>query len=66
MNMRKTAKKKNGFFDNPFFKNRDFGMETSQKITEKRRKAPGFSREDGQAVSRLRVSVGATQFPLAF
>ena len=29
----------------------------------KRRKAPGFSHGDGQAVSRLRVSVGATQFP---
>ena len=33
---------------------------------QKRRKAPGFSHGDGQAVSRLRVSVGATQFPLAF
>ena len=35
-------------------------------LIERRRKTPGFSHGDGQAVSRLRVSVGATQFPLAF
>ena len=35
-------------------------------LTEKRRKAPGFSHGDEQAVSRLRVSVGAAQFPLHF